>query len=70
MSIRNIMNSASLLNEYSEILPDIDDDKMEDSDFHVNVRECIHDLEPKILDGVVGEKIKELSGYVGEYRDT
>ena len=39
-------------------------------DFHDSVRECTHDLEPKTLDGVVEEKIKELSGYVDEYRDT
>ena len=64
------MNTASLLNEYSDLLAKIDDDNIEDPDFRNFVRESAHDLEPSTLDDVVDEKIKELSGYLDEYRDT
>ena len=63
------MNTASLLNEYSDLLADIDVDNIEDPGFHNFVRESAHDLESRTLDNVVNEKIKELSGYLDEYRD-
>ena len=64
------MNSASLLNEYSELLADIEDDTIEDPGFHDTIRRSTDDLEPRRLDGVVEDKIKELLRYVDEYCDT
>ena len=70
ISMRNIMKTASLLNQYSDMLADIDDDNIEDPDFHDFVRESAHDLEPRTLDDVVDEKIKQLSEYLDDYRAT
>ena len=58
ISIRNILNSASLLNEHSDLLADIEVAEVEDPDFHETLRELTHDLEPRRLDGVVEEKIR------------
>ena len=58
------------MNEYSELLADIKDDTIEDPGFHDTIRRSTDDLEPRRLDGVVEDKIKELLRYVDEYCDT
>ena len=62
LSIKNILNSASLLNEYSELLADIEDDTIEDPGFHDTFRRSTDDLEPR--DWMVSWKIRLRSCYV------
>ena len=64
------METASLLNKYSDVLADIDDNKIEDPDFRETIRGRTEILEPRRLDGVVEEMVKELLQYVDNYRDT
>ena len=65
ISITDILNSAALLNKHSELLGDISEVDIEEPPFHEALRDRIIDLERRILDSVVEEKVGQHLQFVG-----
>ena len=70
IAVTTILNSASLLNEYRDLLAEVGENDIEDPAFYDTLRERTQDLEARRRDGVVTKKIKELLNYADDYRNT
>ena len=57
IAVTTILNSASLLNRYRDLLAEVGENDIEDPAFYDTLRDSTHDLEPRRQDDVVSKKI-------------